>query len=101
MGPKARNAASTSSPSRRPQVVILAGPNGAGKTTVAPTLLRDSLNVRTYVNADVIAQGLSGFDPETHAVTAGRLMLAQLKQLGRSGVDFAFETTLASRSFAR
>ena len=66
-------------PIRRAHCVILAGPNGAGKTTAAPSLLRDLLGLTNFVNADVIAQGLSGFEPRE---------------------DFAFETTLASRTFA-
>jgi predicted ABC-type ATPase len=83
-----------------PSIVVLAGPNGAGKTTAAPFLLRDALAVREYVNADPIAQGLSAFSPDSVALTAGRLMLARLEELTRLRVDFGFETTLASRSFA-
>ncbi len=83
-----------------PSIVVLAGPNGAGKTTAAPLLLRDTLALREFVNADQIAQGLSAFEPERVAVTAGRLMLARLDELARQRASFAFETTLASRSFA-
>jgi predicted ABC-type ATPase len=83
-----------------PVVVILAGPNGAGKSTSAPALLRDSLGLGEFVNADVIAQGLSAFDPERAALAAGRIMLARLRELARQRENFAFETTLASRSFA-
>ena len=86
--------------SSHPSIVVLAGPNGAGKTTAAPFLLRDTLAVLEFVNADQIAQGLSAFDPDTVAVTAGRLMLARLDDLARQHASFAFETTLASRSFA-
>src|SRR5712691_6388121 len=81
-------------------VVVLAGPNGAGKSTTAPFLLRDSLAVAEFVNADRIAQGLSAFNPEMVAIEAGRLMLARLDELARRRETFAFETTLASRSFA-
>jgi predicted ABC-type ATPase len=84
----------------RPSVVILAGPNGAGKSTVASDLLQDALAVDEFVNADVIARGLSGFEPDRAAIAAGRIMLARLKELAARRVDFAFETTLASRSFA-
>ena len=84
----------------RPSVVILAGPNGAGKSTVAPALLQDALAVDEFVNADVIARGLSGFEPDRVAIPAGRIMLARLKELAARRSDFAFETTLASRSFA-
>jgi predicted ABC-type ATPase len=81
-----------------PSVVVLAGPNGAGKSTVAPALLQGALVVREFVNADVIAGGLSAFDPESAAIAAGRVMLT--RQLATQRVSFAFETTLASRSFA-
>ena len=83
-----------------PKVFILAGPNGAGKTTTARTLLPMFLNCTEFVNADDIAHGLSAFRPEYVAFQAGRLMLARLNELARQCVDFAFETTLASRSFA-
>lgn len=85
---------------RRPRVCLLEGPNGAGKTTVSRALVRDELGIHTFVNADVIAQGLSGFSPEAAAVAAGRLMLQQIHALAAVTVDFAFETTLASRSLA-
>jgi len=82
-----------------PSVIVLAGPNGAGKSTLAPMLLRDTLSLTQYVNADVIAQGLAGFDPYGAALEAGRIMLARLHELAESSQSFAFETTLASRSF--
>lgn len=84
----------------RPSLVILAGPNGAGKSTVAPALLHGALAVNEFVNADVIARGLSAFHPESVAIAAGRVMLARLHELADQRVSFAFETTLASRSFA-
>jgi predicted ABC-type ATPase len=84
----------------RQRVVVLAGPNGAGKSTAAPRLLRGGLGVDEFVNADVIARGLSAFAPEKVAMAAGRIMLARLRELARQGASFAFETTLASRSFA-
>ena len=86
---------------RNPHIVVLAGPNGAGKSTVAPFLLRGTLQVREFVNADVIARGISGFEPHGAAIQAGRVMLSRLKRLAESRVDFAFETTLAGRGFAR
>ncbi|MCC6409985.1 MAG: AAA family ATPase [Planctomycetes bacterium] len=79
---------------------MIAGPNGAGKSTTAPALLRDLLGIREFVNADAIAQGMSGFDPDSAAIAAGRAMLRRLTELSRARRDFAFETTLASRSFA-
>jgi len=83
-----------------PRVVILAGPNGAGKTTSSRTLLAEQMAVMTFVNADVIAQGLSGFSPDTVALRAGRIMLDRLRELAESRRSFAFETTLAGRSYA-
>jgi predicted ABC-type ATPase len=83
-----------------PAVVILAGPNGAGKTTCAAALLPVDLHIRQFVNADTIAAGLSAFAPETAAIQAGRVMLDRLAELARERQSFAFETTLASRSFA-
>ena len=64
-----------------PDVVIIAGPNGAGKSTTAPLLLRDTLGVMEFVNADTIAQGLSAFDPDRAAMAAGRIMLGRLDDL--------------------
>lgn len=86
--------------STAPSVIVLAGPNGAGKTTAAPALLRGTLGVVEFVNADTIAQGLSGFDPERAAIPAGRAMLQRIGELARQRLSFAFETTLASRTFA-
>ena len=84
----------------KPVVVVIGGPNGAGKTTAAGTLLPEGVSIRNFVNADAIAQGLSAFEPETAAFKAGRLMLERLRELAGERRDFAFETTLASRSFA-
>lgn len=86
--------------SAAPTVGIVAGPNGAGKSTLAPTLLRDTLGLVDYVNADVIALGLSGFDPDAAGLAAGRIVLERLKALATRRGSFAFETTLATRSFA-
>jgi len=80
-----------------PELVVLAGPNGAGKSTAAPRLLGERLRIAEFVNADVIAAGLSGFAPERVAIEAGRIMLRRLEGLAQAGADFAFETTLASR----
>src|SRR4051812_40617686 len=83
-----------------PTVIILAGVNGAGKTTAARTLLAEALRVLTFVNADVIAQGLAGFDPDSAALKAGKVMLEQLRELAARRENFAFETTLSGRSYA-
>jgi predicted ABC-type ATPase len=83
-----------------PQLLLIAGPNGAGKTTLAPFLLRDKLGLLEYVNADPIALGLSGFDPGSMAMKAGRVMMHRLRELAEQRKTFAFETTLAARSYA-
>lgn len=86
--------------SSAPELVVLAGPNGAGKSTLAPWLLRDRWGIGDFVNADEIAKGLSGFQPESVALQAGRLMWERLGVLASSRKSFAFETTLASRTYA-
>lgn len=83
-----------------PNLILLAGPNGAGKSTAAPDLLCGALNVHEFVNADVIARGLSAFRPEAAAMAAGRVMLARLRELTKERKNVAFESTLASRTFA-
>jgi predicted ABC-type ATPase len=85
----------------KPSLILLGGPNGAGKSTVAPLLLRDELAVMEFVNADVIAERLSGRNSESVAIAAGRIMLRQIAAHLRRGIDFAFEGTLASRTLAR
>ena len=83
-----------------PRVIVLGGCNGAGKTTAARTLLAETLGVMTFVNADIIAQGLSGFDPAGANVEASRIMLERLHELAARRESFAFETTLAARTYA-
>jgi len=83
-----------------PSVIVLAGPNGAGKSTAAPDLLRGAFHVQEFVNADVIARGLSAFHPEEAAIDAGRVMLTRLRDLAAQRKNFAFETKLSSRTFA-
>ncbi len=83
-----------------PHVIIIAGPNGAGKTTTAPALLGNALQIDHFVNADTIAAGLSAFAPEKAAIQAGKAMLQRIHYLAENNENFAFETTLASRSFA-
>ena len=85
--------------SQLPNLYIIAGCNGAGKTTASFTILPEMLNCREFVNADSIAAGLSPFNPESVAIEAGRLMLSRIRELMAVGVDFAFETTLATRSY--
>lgn len=78
---------------------IISGCNGAGKTTASYTILPEMLNCKEFVNADEIARGLSPFNPEKVAIKAGRLMLSRISELIDSGEDFAFETTLSTRSY--
>ncbi len=82
-----------------PNLYIIAGCNGAGKTTASMTVLPEILNCYEFVNADEIARGLSPFQPEKVAIEAGRIMLNRIKHLVETGEDFAFETTLATKSY--
>jgi predicted ABC-type ATPase len=81
----------------QPLFVVLAGPNGAGKSTAAAVLLEPSL---TFVNADEIAKGLSGYPSRSVDLEAGRIALERMERLEETRADFAFETTLASRALA-
>ena len=78
---------------------IIAGCNGAGKTTGSYTVLPEMLQCNEFVNADEIAKGLSPFNPEGVAIEAGRIMLKRIDELLQQGDSFAFETTLATRSY--
>jgi predicted ABC-type ATPase len=81
------------------KIYIIAGCNGAGKTTASFTLLPEILNCKEFVNADEIAKGLSPFQPEKVALAAGRLMLNRIDELMLLNENFAFETTLATKSY--
>ncbi len=83
------------------KVIIIAGPNGAGKTTFAVEFLPNEGDCPNFVNADLIAAGLSPFRYDRVAVRAGRLMLEQIHRHARQGNSFAFETTLSGRGYAR
>jgi predicted ABC-type ATPase len=100
------------SPSRRPagaydvevlseqkRIVIIAGPNGAGKTTFAREFLPFEVDLPLFINADLIAGGLSPFQPQTAAIRAGRLMIEEIDRNFREGRSFAFETTLAGHTY--
>jgi len=80
---------------------VIAGPNGAGKTTFASRFLPDFVDCRQFLNADLIAAGLSPFAPETQNGRAGRLLLERIRELAGTGDDFGFETTLSGRTYAR
>ncbi len=84
---------------KRPSLVVLAGPNGAGKTTSAAKLVPQFLKIEHFVNADFIAQGLSPFSPAAAAIQAGRILLQRIHALADRFESFAFETTLASKTF--
>ncbi len=86
-----------------PNVLVIAGPNGAGKTTTGINLLKilnTEVQINNFVNADTIAQGFSPHEPEKVAIEASRTMLKKIDSLANEKQDFAFETTLASRTFA-
>ncbi len=82
-----------------PRLFILAGCNGAGKTTASYMLMPEMLEMSELVNADEIARGLSPFNPDSVAIQAGKIMLMRMRELISSGADFAFETTLATKSY--
>ena len=86
--------------SANPTLYVIAGPNGAGKTTFARTFLPKYAGCIQFVNADLIAQGLSPFAPEAAALHAVRLVLEQIRVLSGRRVDFGLETTLAGKSYA-
>lgn len=83
------------------QILIIAGPNGAGKTTFARSFLPREASCLRFINADLIAAGLSPFAPETAALRAGRLMLCEIEDCVRHKVSFALETTLSGTSYRR
>lgn len=83
------------------KIVIIAGPNGAGKTTFAREFLPQEAHCPVFINADLIAAGISPFQPEAVAVKAGRIMLAEIAEKLAAQQSFAFETTLSGLSYAR
>lgn len=86
---------------RAPRCVIIAGPNGAGKTTFAGDFLSREKGILHFVNADLIAGGLSPLSPESVSLDAGRLFLKELDRLSGKRLDFAFESTLSGRVHVR
>lgn len=81
------------------KIIIIAGPNGAGKTTFARSFLPAEAQCNRFINADLIAAGLSPFAPEAAAFRAGRLMLEEIANCVRLEENFAFETTLSGRAY--
>lgn len=84
-----------------PALYIIAGPDGAGKTTFAREFLPNYAACRNFINADLIAQGVAPFSPESMAFRAGRLMLEEIDLYAKRKEDFGFETTLSGRSYLR
>ena len=85
----------------RPRVAVLGGINGAGKTTASSRILHEALHIPVFTNADAIARSLNAFDPESEAMKAGRIMLEHMRAMTAARRSFAFETTLAARTYAR
>jgi len=83
------------------RIIIIAGSNGAGKTTFAREFLPKEIGCPVFVNADLIAAGLSPFEPATAAIRAGRMMIEEIEDHVREKRSFAFETTLSGRRYAR
>jgi predicted ABC-type ATPase len=87
-------------PRKSANCYIIAGPNGAGKTTFATEFLPRYANCRHFINADLIARGLSPFDPGSGLLRAGGIVLERIAELTEARCDFAFETTLSGRAYA-
>jgi predicted ABC-type ATPase len=86
---------------KKQRIIIIAGPNGAGKTTFAREYLLKEAHCPDFVNVDLIAAGLSPFNPDRAAIQAGRLMLSEIQRRVRKRESFAFETTLSGHIYAR
>ncbi|MBN1522595.1 MAG: zeta toxin family protein [Candidatus Aureabacteria bacterium] len=86
---------------KKKNVYIIAGPNGSGKTTFARTFLPEYAKCERFINADLIAQGLSPFSPQQVAIKSGRLVLEQIKEYSNTGVDFGFETTMSGVTYLK
>jgi len=84
---------------KKPNLYIIAGPNGSGKTTFAREFLPKYAKCNNFINADLIAQGLSPFSPQTSAIHAGRLVLKQIDDFSNRKIDFGFETTLSGKTY--
>ena len=84
---------------KKPKLYVIAGPNGSGKTTFAEKFLPNYAGCFEFVNADLIAKGLSPFSPSKFAIKAGKLLLDQIADFSKKKIDFAFETTLAGKGY--
>jgi predicted ABC-type ATPase len=96
-----RRQSSSKRDSKSPRCLLIAGPNGAGKTTFAREYLPNDARVLKFINADLIAAGLSPLAPQHAAIAAARIMLAEIDRLSAERSDFAFESTLSGRTYAR
>ena len=86
---------------RQPRCIVIAGPNGAGKTTFARRYLPNNARVIHFVNAYLIAAGLSPLKQELASIAAARTVLAEIDRLAKARADFAFESTLSGRTYVR
>jgi len=86
---------------RNPRVYVIAGPNGVGKTTFAREFLPHYADCKRFINADLIAQGMSPFSPDAAAFRAGRLMLEEIERYAGLRETFGFETTLSGLGYLR
>ncbi len=91
----------TSKATASPMIYVIAGPNGVGKTTFATKFLPEFVHCTEFLNADLIAAGLSPFAPQSQNVRASELMLQRMEELVEQRATFSFETTLAARSYHR
>jgi len=96
-----RRQSSSKRDSKSPRCLLIAGPNGAGKTTFAREYLPNDARVLNFINADLIAAGLSPLAPQHAVIAAARIMLAEIDRLSAERLDFAFESTLSGRTYAR
>ena len=80
-----------------PNIYVIAGPNGVGKTTFADRYLPDVIKQLEFINADMIARGLSPYNPDGAAMEAGRIALARIRHLIAAGESFTWETTMSGR----
>jgi predicted ABC-type ATPase len=81
-----------------PTLYIIAGPNGVGKTTFADEYLPDEIKQLEFINADLIARGLSPYDPEAVAIEAGKIALKRIRELIAQKVSFTWETTMSGKT---
>ena len=84
-----------------PTCWIIAAPNGAGKTTFALNYLPKVAHCHRFLNADLIAAGLSPLAPEQQLIHASRLFLKALDTYIVAQENFAFETTLAGKTYLK